>query len=158
MAQRKYFNSIKDFKNILFTSEMTDVHTKEQRSYNMSMIRSKNTKPELIVRSIVHRMGYRFRLHQKNLPGKPDLVLSRHRKVIFVHGCFWHRHNCRFGKVIPKTRKQFWEKKRTGNKERDKRNRRKLKKLGWGVLVVWECQIKKTDMLIKRIVDFLGKT
>ena len=121
---------------------MVDVHTKAQRSFNMSRIKSKDTKPELVVRSFVHRLGYRFRLHCKNLPGKPDIVLPRHKKIIFVHGCFWHMHNCKNGRVKPATRAQFWQDKRTDNKERDRRNIRTLKKLGWDVLVVWECQVR----------------
>ena len=121
---------------------MVDVHTKAQRSFNMSRIKSKDTKPELVVRSFVHRLGYRFRLHCKNLPGKPDIVLPRHKKIIFVHGCFWHMHNCKNGRVKPATRAKFWQDKRTDNKERDRQNIRTLKKLGWDVLVVWECQVR----------------
>ena len=121
---------------------MADIHTKAQRSFNMSRIKGKDTKPELVVRSVVHRLGYRFRLHRKDLPGKPDIVLPRHKKIIFVHGCFWHMHNCKKGRVKPATRAKFWEDKRTGNKKRDRRNIRALKKLGWDVLVVWECQVR----------------
>ena len=134
---------------------MVDVHTKTQRSFNMSRIRSKNTCPEMIVRSCVYRMGYRYRLHDKKLPGKPDLVLSRHRKVIFVHGCYWHRHSCKKGRSIPETRKKFWQTKLEGNKERDKRNRRKLNNLGWKVLIIWECQIKNQEKVIDKIANFL---
>ena len=123
---------------------MTDVHTESQRSFNMSRIRSKDTKPELVVRSFVHRLGYRFRLYRKDLPGKPDIVLPRHKKIIFVHGCFWHMHNCKKGCVKPKTRAQFWQDKRMGNRERDKRNIRALKKLGWDIFVVWECQVQNS--------------
>jgi len=136
---------------------MSDVHTKEQRSYNMSRIKGKNTKPEMQVRSLVHSMGYRFRLHRKDLPGRPDIVLPRHKKIIFVHGCFWHLHNCRYGKVKPKTNAKFWQEKRVGNKERDRRNIRELRKLGWKVLVVWECWLKKPELLIKRLEAFLGE-
>ena len=120
---------------------MVDVHTKAQRSFNMSRIKGKDTKPELVVRSFVHQSGYRFRLHRKDLPGKPDIVLPRHKKIIFIHGCFWHMHNCKNGRVKPATRAKFWQDKRTGNKKRDRRNIRALKKLGWDVLVVWECQV-----------------
>ena len=134
---------------------MVDVHTKKQRSYNMSRIRCKNTKPEIIVRSIVHRMGYRYSLHRKDLPGKPDLVLVKHRKVIFVHGCFWHMHRCRYGRVIPKTNKKFWKIKREGNVDRDKRNLRKLRKEGWKVLVIWECQTRNSEKLIDKLEKFL---
>ncbi len=132
-----------------------DVHTKDQRSYNMSRIRSKNTKPELIVRSLVHCMGYRFRLHRSDLPGKPDLVLPRHHKIILVHGCFWHMHNCRYGRVKPKTRAEFWQTKRQGNVERDKKNIKKLRKLGWKVLVIWECQTRKPELLSAKLERFL---
>jgi DNA mismatch endonuclease, patch repair protein len=134
---------------------MVDVHNKEQRSFNMSQIRDKNTKPEIIVRSIVHRMGFRFGLHNKKLPGKPDIVLSCHKKIIFVHGCFWHIHNCKYGKVKPATNAEFWTNKRQGNATRDKENIKQLKKLGWRVLVVWECQIKKPEMIGNKIRKFL---
>jgi len=134
---------------------MVYVHNKQQRSYNMSQILCKNTKPEMLVRSLVHRMGYRYALHRKDLPGKPDLVLVKHRKVIFVHGCFWHMHRCRYGSIVPKTNKKFWKTKRQGNVERDKRNLRKLRKEGWKVLVIWECQIRNTEKLINKLEKFL---
>ena len=134
---------------------MVDVHTKAQRSFNMSRIKGKDTKPELVVRSLVHQLGFRFRLYRKDLPGKPDIVLPRHRKIIFVHGCFWHMHNCKNGRVKPATNAQFWQDKRTGNKERDKRNVRALKKLGWNVLVIWECQMKDVEELNRRLRTFL---
>ena len=114
---------------------MADVHTKEQRSFNMSRIRNKDTRPEILVRSIVHRLGYRYALHRKDLPGKPDIVLTRHRKIIFIHGCFWHMHKCRYGRVKPATNADFWQTKREGNVARDKRNLRKLRKDSWKVLV-----------------------
>ena len=136
---------------------MVDVHTKQQRSYNMSRIKGKDTKPEMVIRSLVHRLGYRFRLHRKDLPGKPDLVLPRHKKVIFVHGCYWHLHNCKYGRVAPKTNAIFWKDKREGNKERDRKNIAALKKLGWGVLVIWECQIPELVKFKKRLLDFLNK-
>ena len=134
---------------------MTDVHTREQRSFNMSQIRSKNTSPEIIVRSIVHRMGYRYALHRSDLPGHPDIVLVRYKKIIFVHGCFWHRHNCKYGKVRPATRKSFWLIKLTGNVLRDRRNLKKLRLLGWTVLLVWQCQIRNSKKLIPRHRSFL---
>lgn len=136
---------------------MTDVHSKDQRSFNMSRIRSKDTKPELIVRSIVHQLGGRFRLHVKNLPGRPDLVFPSRRKVIFVHGCFWHMHTCRYGRVKPATNATFWEAKRQSNVNRDRRVRRELRADSWEVLVVWECwtrDIQRT--LIPRIQRFLA--
>lgn len=134
---------------------MADVHTKEQRSFNMSRIRNKNTRPEILVRSIVHRMGYRYALHRKDLPGHPDMVLTRHHKIIFVHGCFWHMHRCRYGRVVPKTNKKFWKIKREGNVDRDKRNLRKLRKEGWKVLVIWECHTRNTKKLMNNLKKFL---
>jgi DNA mismatch endonuclease (patch repair protein) len=136
---------------------MVDVLTKKQRSYNMSRIKGKDTKPELVVRKIVHMLGYRYRLHVSNLPGKPDIVLPRHKKVIFVHGCFWHVHNCKYGRVKPATRRKFWETKLKGNKERDKIKLRELRKNGWSVTTIWECQTRKPEKLIDRIDDFLRK-
>jgi DNA mismatch endonuclease, patch repair protein len=126
---------------------MADVHTPQQRSFNMSRIRNRNTRPEIKVRSMVHRMGYRYRLHRKDLPGKPDLVFPGKRKVIFVHGCFFHMHDCQYGTVIPKTNAEFWHKKRCGNVERDRRNTEALERDGWNILEVWECQTKKEDDL-----------
>jgi DNA mismatch endonuclease, patch repair protein len=99
------------------------------------------------VRSMVHRMGYRYRLHRKELPGKPDLVFPGKRKVIFVHGCFFHMHNCRYGTVIPKSNAEFWHKKRLGNVERDRKNTEALRRDGWDILEVWECQTKKEEGL-----------
>jgi DNA mismatch endonuclease (patch repair protein) len=120
----------------------------------MSRIRGKDTKPEMVVRRLVHAMGYRYRLHQKDLPGKPDLVFPCLKKVIFVHGCFWHVHNCRYGRVKPATNAEFWESKRSGNRERDARNRRHLTQLGWQALVIWECQVVRKDTA-ERIRRFL---
>lgn len=136
---------------------MVDVHTVQQRSFNMSRIRSRNTRPELIVRSLVHQLGFRFRLHRRDLPGTPDLVLPAHHKVIFVHGCFWHLHRCRYGRVVPATNRDFWQQKRQGNVERDRRNRRALRALGWDVLVVWECWTRQVDQqLLPRLCEFLN--
>ena len=125
----------------------------------MSAIAGKDTKPEMVVRSLVHRMGYRFRLHRSELPGKPDLVFSRLKKIILVHGCFWHRHRCHRGQSMPSTRQKFWQTKLEGNKARDIRTRRKLRCLGWDVMVVWECQTKpaRLDKLADRIVGFLQR-
>ena len=134
---------------------MADVLTAEQRSYCMSRIRGKDTNPELIVRKILHALGYRYRLHDRSLPGSPDLVFPGKQKVLFVHGCFWHRHNCRYGRVIPKTRRAFWQRKLDGNRQRDKKNRQLLRNQGWNVLVVWECQLRKQDWLLERLCDFL---
>jgi DNA mismatch endonuclease, patch repair protein len=134
---------------------MSDVLTSEQRKYNMSRIRNKDTRPEIIVRSAVHRMGFRYKLHDSMLPGKPDLVLKRHKKIIFIHGCFWHMHKCKYGKVKPKTNIEFWENKRLGNVVRDKKNIRALLRTGWRVLVVWECWTKDTSLLKKKLSSFL---
>ncbi len=136
---------------------MSDVHTPEQRSFNMSRIRSRNTRPEMKVRSIVHRMGYRYRLHRKELPGKPDLVFPARRKVIFIHGCFFHMHNCRYGSVKPKTNADFWQNKRLSNVERDGKNVAALESAGWKVLIVWECQTKTPNLLPELLVNFLGE-
>jgi len=133
-----------------------DVLTKEQRSYCMSRIRKTDTTPELIVRRIVHRLGYRFRLYRKNLPGCPDIVLPRHKKIIFVHGCWWHRHSCKLGRRSPKSKKKYWIPKLQGNKERHKKNCHLLKRRGWKVLTIWECQTRNPEKLTDRIVAFLN--
>jgi len=128
-----------------------DVFSKKKRSEVMSLIRSKNTKPELYVRSFLHKNGYRFRLHQNNLPGKPDIVLKKHKVVINVNGCFWHQHNC--GKSnIPKSNRKFWLNKFKNNKKRDRLNTLKLRKLGWKVYKIWECKVnKQTQSLVKHL-------
>ena len=114
----------------------------EQRSRNMSAIKSKNTKPEIKVRKILHSMGYRFRLHSKDLPGSPDIVLPKFKTVIFVHGCFWHRHeNCKYAST-PKTRQEFWNKKFKENINRDNLNQANLSLKGWKIIIIWECQLK----------------
>jgi DNA mismatch endonuclease, patch repair protein len=134
---------------------MTDVLTREQRSRCMAAIRSKHTKPELAVRALLRQLGYRYDLHRKTLPGKPDIVIPRQRKAILVHGCFWHMHRCRYGKVVPATNAKFWQEKRLGNARRDRQKLRELRRAGWQVLTVWECWTKKPDALLKRIADFL---
>ncbi|NLK89118.1 MAG: DNA mismatch endonuclease Vsr [Clostridiaceae bacterium] len=134
---------------------MTDVLTTEQRRRNMASIRDRDTRPEMVVRSMIHGMGYRYRLHRKGLPGKPDIVFPRLRKVIFVHGCFWHMHDCRYGKVTPATNSDFWHKKRTGNVERDRKNIAALKAQGREVLVLWECWTRDPKMIARQIADFL---
>ena len=114
----------------------------EQRSRNMSAIKSKNTKPEIKVRKVLHSMGYRFRLHSKDLPGSPDIVLPKYKTVIFVHGCFWHRHeNCKYAST-PKTRQEFWNKKFKENINRDNLNQANLLLKGWKIIIIWECQLK----------------
>lgn len=132
-----------------------DVLTPEQRSRCMAAIRGKNTGPELIVRRVLSAMDYRYRLQGRGLPGRPDLVFASRRSVVFVHGCFWHRHACRFGRVTPRTRGAFWQTKLGGNRERDKRNIRALRRQGWRVLVVWECQLRAVDKLASRLRAFL---
>jgi len=129
----------------------------EQRSANMRAIRSKGMKPEMLVRKMLHAMGYRYRLHRSDLPGKPDLVFPSQRKVIFVHGCFWHQHNdpaCRFAHT-PRSNKDYWVPKLKRNKDRDQKNLAMLEKMGWQALVVWECQTKNQNDLARRIMSFL---
>jgi DNA mismatch endonuclease (patch repair protein) len=111
----------------------------------MAAIKSTNTTPEIRVRSLLHSLGYRYRLHRKDLPGKPDIVLPKFRTVIFVHGCFWHSHECRWGSVVPKTRMEFWAGKRRATMGRDARNIEALNAAGWRVLVIWECQSRSTE-------------
>lgn len=130
---------------------MADIVSKEARSKMMAGIRCKDTKPEMQVRSMLHKMGFRFRLHRKDLPGKPDIVLPKYRAVVFVHGCFWHRHSgCKYT-YVPKSRIDFWNEKFEKNMERDKANREGLKKAGWSVLTVWECQTRNVDSLSKAL-------
>lgn len=132
---------------------MSDVHTKEIRSYNMSMIRGKNTKPELIIRKFLHSQGYRYGLHNKNLPGKPDIVLRKYKTVIFVNGCFWHGHkSCKYF-VIPKTRTKWWINKIERNKENDRINKYKLENMGWNIITIWNCQLK--SMKLKKTLNNL---
>lgn len=121
---------------------MADVHTKAQRSYNMSRIKGKDTKPEMLLRKFLHANGFRYSLHKKELPGRPDIVLTKYKTIIFVHGCFWHGHdNCKYFK-IPQTRTQWWTDKINRNKANDEKSIKALKKLGWKVIVVWECKLK----------------
>ena len=127
---------------------MTDTLSKERRSWNMSRIRSADTKPEILLRSLLHRMGFRFRLHQRGLPGRPDIVLPKHRTAIFVHGCFWHQHPGCIEAVRPKTNLKYWTAKLDANVARDKRNRQTLRKQGWRVFRFWECQIEKDPIRI----------
>ncbi|MAE59743.1 MAG: very short patch repair endonuclease [Planctomycetaceae bacterium] len=129
---------------------------KQTRSALMGRIHSRNTKPELTLRKMLYRMGYRYRLHRADLPGSPDIVFPGRRKVIFVHGCYWHRHRCRRGRSMPTTRIAFWDEKFTRNRERDRTARRRLRRSGWAVLVVWECQLRDLDRVARRCVEFLG--
>lgn len=134
-----------------------DVHSAGQRSANMAAIKAKNTKPEMAVRRALHGLGFRYRLHRKDLPGKPDLVFAARRKVIFVHGCFWHMHDCRFGRVVPSTRTGFWQEKRKSNVTRDRVNLQTLSELGWATLVVWECETRDALSMRMRCISFLDR-
>ncbi|MBR5346756.1 MAG: DNA mismatch endonuclease Vsr [Deltaproteobacteria bacterium] len=129
-----------------------------KRSWTMAQVKSRDTRPEKQVRSLLHRMGYRFRLHRRDLPGKPDIVLPKYQAVIFVHGCWWHRHDCFNGQRLPKSRLDFWLPKLEGNRERDLRNQALLRKMGWNVLVIWECMLKKEEPLRNMIQQFLTTT
>ena len=138
-------------------SRRTDTLTPAARSERMSRIHGKDTKPEMTVRRLVHGLGYRYRLHRGNLPGKPDLVFSRRRKVIFVHGCFWHRHpdaNCKLAR-LPKSRLEFWRSKLEGNRLRDLENHKKLTENGWRALVLWECELRDIPKIEEKIRSFL---
>ena len=138
-------------------NRLVDTLTKRERSERMSRVRHRDTKPEWVVRRLVHGMGYRYRLHGRQLPGKPDLVFGRRRKAIFVHGCFWHRHpGCKLAR-LPKSRRDFWIPKLEGNRERDLRHQRELRNLGWAVHIVWECEVGDTESLRERLKSFLGE-
>ena len=134
---------------------MADVFTKKERSRVMSKVRSKDTRPEMAVRRLVHSSGYRYRLHRKDLPGKPDLVFPRHEKVIFVHGCFWHGHRGCPRAARPTSNMDFWNEKLDKNMERDRRNKQKLRRQGWEVLVIWECETKRYKHMVAKIDEFL---
>jgi len=130
---------------------MVDNISKEERSHVMSLVKQKDTKPEMIVRSYLHRKGLRYRLHNKTLPGKPDLVFPKYKTIVFVHGCFWHGHGdpqCKLAR-IPKSRVEFWTNKIKGNRERDTGNKKKLEIMGWRVLTIWECELSGQESLKK---------
>ena len=139
---------------------MVDTLTAEERSRRMALVKSKDTKPEMRVRKLIYGMGYRYRLHSRTLPGNPDLVFAGRRKVIFVHGCFWHQHHCAMGDRIPKSRVPFWRKKLAQNQQRDCVVQRQLKQAGWDVAVVWECETgpKHLDQLIYKLRLFLNSS
>ncbi len=129
----------------------------KERSKNMAAIKSKNTNPEIKVRKLLHSLGYRFRLHKKELPGSPDIVLKKYKTVVFVHGCFWHRHKeCKYASN-PKTREEFWNKKFLSNIERDIKVRERIKAAGWKSIVVWECELKDIQKLKKRLIPLFDK-
>jgi DNA mismatch endonuclease, patch repair protein len=135
---------------------MADVHTSEQRSYNMSRIKSKDTKPEMLVRHFLHANGFRYKLHDRSLSGKPDIVLPKYKTVIFIHGCFWHAHkNCKYF-TLPKTRTAWWKNKLNTNVLNDEKTIKALKKDGWKIIVVWQCKLKK-EKLEKTLQQILSK-
>ena len=136
---------------------MTDIFDPEKRSEIMSRIRGRDTRPEMIVRRIAHALGFRFRLHRKDLPGRPDIVFPRHQAVIVVHGCFWHRHPGCKRASSPKTREGYWQNKFEDNVVRDKRNETALRDLGWKVMVIWECETKDHEAVAARIESFLRR-
>ena len=133
-----------------------DTLSPAQRSVRMERIKGEDTQPEMMVRRMVHGMGYGFRLHRRNLPGCPDLCFPSSHKVIFVHGCYWHRHKCKLGR-LPKSRVDFWRPKLEANRVRDIQHRRELRRLGWQVLVVWECELVQKEQVGNKIVAFLEK-
>ncbi|WP_081739591.1 DNA mismatch endonuclease Vsr [Methylobacterium sp. 10] len=135
---------------------MTDHLSQERRSENMRRIRSKDTRPEMLVRRTAHGLGYRFKLHDESLPGKPDLVFPKRKAVIFVHGCFWHAHDCKKGRRVPKSNLEYWNKKRDRNKIRDDCASADLKNWGWRVMQIWECETKDVTLMIDRIRNFLN--
>jgi DNA mismatch endonuclease (patch repair protein) len=134
---------------------MTDVHSRETRSFNMSRIRSKDTKPEMLVRKFLFANGLRYKLHDKSLAGKPDIVLPKYKTIIFIHGCFWHGHEgCKYY-TVPKTRTEWWLNKISANTNNDTAAINKLKQAGWSVIIVWECEIKTKDQFMLRMADLL---
>ena len=135
----------------------TDIFSEEQRSYVMSRVGSKNTKPELIVRSYLHRLGFRFKIHEKTLPGRPDIVLPKHRCVVFVNGCFWHRHKGCPRASMPTTRVDFWQSKFERNITRDQKNLCLLKKAKWKVCLVWECEIDKISRRTEKLLELANE-
>jgi len=136
---------------------MSDNLTKEKRSWNMSRIRGKNTKPEIAVRKMLHAAGFRFRLHVRKLPGKPDIVLPKWKTAIFVHGCFWHRHEGCVRCTTPTNNREYWIEKFRRNMERDEQHRDALVTLGWNVIVIWECNVKTPNDLVNKIVQKIKK-
>lgn len=139
---------------------MADIHSKEVRSYNMSRIKGKDTKPEMLVRKFLFSRGFRYRLNVKDFPGKPDLMLKKYKTVIFINGCFWHGHsNCKYF-ILPKTRTEWWKNKIEQTRKRDCLNKKKLAEMGWNVLSIWECQLKsdRKDETLQGVVHLLSKT
>ncbi|MCB9768069.1 MAG: DNA mismatch endonuclease Vsr [Candidatus Omnitrophica bacterium] len=137
--------------------ERTDPLSPEQRERTMRAVKSEDTGPELRVRKLIHSMGYRYSLHRKDLPGKPDIVLRSRKKIVFIHGCFWHGHHCPAGSKKPKTNADYWERKIERNVQRDRRSQSALRRGGWSVAVVWECQTRNLEKLERRLRTFLEK-
>lgn len=134
---------------------MSDVFSNEKRSWIMGRVRGRDTKPEILVRSFIHRMGYRFRVHRRDLPGNPDIILPRHGKVVFVHGCFWHGHEGCPRSKRPTSNEKFWNRKLNSNIERDSRFQEELRQMGWKVLVIWECETRSSEVLLGKLERFL---
>jgi len=130
--------------------------TLPERSRIMRAVKSKDTKPERLVRSLLHQRGYRYRLHRADLPGRPDLAFPARKKVVFVNGCYWHGHDCRRGARQPKANAEYWREKISRNRERDAANMDALNRLGWSAIVVWECELRAPDIAIERLLAFLG--
>lgn len=135
---------------------MVDHVSEKRRSWIMSKVRQKDTKPELTLRRALHRLGYRYRLHCRDLPGSPDIVFPSRRKVIFVHGCFWHGHGCRWG-MLPKSRPEYWKPKIESNRERDAKSLVALREAGWETMVVWQCELRVVDDAVSRVEEFLQR-
>lgn len=135
---------------------MTDIYSKNKRSGIMSKISGKETKYEILVRKFLFRKGFRYRKNDKRLPGRPDIVLPKYKTIIFIHGCFWHGHHCKAGK-LPETNKEFWENKINSNIERDKKNQHKLEKLGWKIIIMWQCKLKNKIMITKKLKEIEQK-
>ena len=148
--------SLSPIRKLTHDTDMADTRTPAQRSAIMRAVGNKNTKPEIAVRQLAQRLGFRFRLHVKKWPGKPDIVFPHSSKIVLVHGCFWHGHRCRYGK-LPKSRLEFWGPKIAANRVRDNRTLNSLRGMGWSVLVVWQCQTKDLEKLEKRIAAFLDR-
>lgn len=151
-----YTICLQPMSNMLSGMGTTDRLSKNARSELMARVKSKDTKPEKAVRILLSKMGFRYRLHRTDLPGSPDIVFSSRRKVIFVHGCFWHGHNCKAGRNTPASNKQYWTAKLERNIKRDKSNRQSLAAIGWQTLIIWECKIKKTEYITELMNKYLN--
>jgi DNA mismatch endonuclease, patch repair protein len=156
LSNNRTYRSMKRDRHTSGVNIEAAVEVDQRRSALMARVRSKDSQPELVVRKLAHRLGYRFRLHRRDLPGTPDLVLPRFRKIIFVHGCFWHRHRGCSRTTNPKTRAAFWANKFQQNTRRDRRKQGQLKRLGWNVLVVWECETFDHRDVCRRVRAFLS--